>query len=83
MFFFGDMNFRLDLPASHPLYETAKQGGFADAIASESVRKDLVEYDQLTREMKKGTIFVGLHEGEFWRFKCSFKYKIGQVDEYR
>jgi len=41
-----------------------------------------VEYDQLTREMRKGNMFVGLHEGEFWKFKCSYKYRLGEVDHY-
>lgn len=41
-----------------------------------------MEYDQLTREVRKGNIFQGLHEGDFWKFKCSYKYQIGEVDQY-
>ena len=83
LFVFGDMNFRLELPPSHALFELSKTSQFSEAISSESVRKDLTEYDQMTREMKKGNIFVGLHEGEYWKFKCSYKYKVGEVDQYR
>ena len=42
------------------------------ALDSESKREELKEYDQLRVEQKKGTVFVGLREGEFWKFKvCS------------
>lgn len=49
----------------------------------ESVREDLKEYDQLIIERdQKGSAFVGLREGDFWKFKCSYKYKLGEVDKY-
>ena len=28
-------------------------------------------------------MFQGFREGEFWSFKCSYKFKIGEVDKYR
>lgn len=77
------MNFRLELPPSHPLAEVIKTPRFSEAISSEPTRRELVEYDQLTREVRKGNIFQGLHEGDFWKFKCSYKYQIGEVDQYR
>lgn len=82
LFVFGDMNFRVELPSTHSLYDVAKTPLFSDAISAEATRKELVEHDQLTQEMRKGNVFVGLHEGDFWRFKCSYKYKIGTVDQY-
>ena len=53
------------------------------AETAESSREELKEFDQLTVEKNKGNVFVGLHEGEFWKFKCSYKYKVGEVDQYR
>ncbi|KAJ3538359.1 hypothetical protein NMY22_g5200 [Coprinellus aureogranulatus] len=82
LFVFGDMNFRLELPSSHPLYLSLHTHQFSDAISSESTRKELQEFDQLTVEKRKGNVFVGLHEGDFWKFKCSYKYKVGTVDQY-
>jgi len=26
--------------------------------------------------------FFGLREGDFWKFKCSYKYELGHVDKY-
>jgi hypothetical protein len=83
LFLFGDLNFRLDLPKDHGLYHKRFSQDFSQAIDSEQVREELKEFDQLTVERRKGTVFVGLHEGEFWKFKCSYKYKIGEVDKYR
>ncbi|KAF9013963.1 inositol polyphosphate phosphatase [Cyathus striatus] len=82
LFILGDLNFRLDVPESHPLAVILKLPQFADAIISESAREELKEFDQLTMEKRKGTIFNGLREGEFWKFKCTYKYKLGKVDEY-
>lgn len=69
LFFFGDLNFRLDLPETHPLYGPDKQQALISALHNESEREELKEYDQLRVEHKKGTAFVGLREGEFWKFK--------------
>jgi hypothetical protein len=80
LFLFGDLNFRLEIPSSHALSAT---DNFAHAIESESTREELKEFDQLTVERKKGTVFVGLREGEFWKFKCSYKYHLGEVDKYK
>jgi len=57
--------------------------GFAQVIDSEETREELKEFDQLTVERRKGRVLVGLREGEFWRFKCSYKYQLGAVDTYR
>jgi len=82
LFFFGDLNFRLDLPDTHPLYGPDNQQALISALHNESEREELKEYDQLRVEHKKGTAFVGLREGEFWKFKCTYKYGIGEVDKY-
>ncbi|KAJ8079130.1 hypothetical protein PM082_013418 [Marasmius tenuissimus] len=81
LFFAGDLNFRVAIPKSHPLASTL-WNDFAQAMESESTRTALKEFDQLLIEQKKGTAFVGMREGEFWKFKCSYKYKLGAVDEY-
>ncbi|KAF9482797.1 inositol polyphosphate phosphatase [Pholiota conissans] len=82
LFLLGDLNFRLDIPQDHTLYRKRFSQDFSQAIESERVREELKEFDQLTIERRKGTVFVGLHEGDFWKFKCSYKYKIGEVDKY-
>jgi len=69
LFFFGDLNFRLDLPESHPLHGPENHGSLVSALDSESKRQELKEYDQLRMEQKKGTVLVGLREGDFWNFK--------------
>lgn len=83
LFLVGDLNFRLELPKNHPLYAKRFSNDFSQALDSEKTREELKEYDQLTVEKAKGNIFVGLHEGDFWKFKCSYKYKLGEVDKYR
>ncbi|KAF8643824.1 hypothetical protein AX16_008842 [Volvariella volvacea WC 439] len=83
LFFFGDLNFRLQLPVDHQFASSWKSSAaFFEALSSDISRKELKEYDQLLIERRKGTAFVGLHEGEFWKFKCSYKYTIGEVDKY-
>ncbi len=83
LFLLGDLNFRLDIPKENPLYQKRFSDDFSQAIQTEEVREELKEFDQLTIEKRKGTVFAGLHEGEFWKFKCTYKYKIGEVDKYR
>ena len=81
LFFFGDLNFRIVLPSSHALAKPPVD--FAHAIEQESVREDLKDYDQLSivRD-RNGRAFFSFREGEFWKFKCSYKYKLGEVDKY-
>lgn len=69
LFFFGDLNFRLDLPETHPLRGPNNHDSLVSALDSESKREDLKEYDQLRVEQKKGAVCVGLREGDFWKFK--------------
>lgn len=83
LFLLGDLNFRLALPETHPLHIKQKTPEFSQVIESERSREELKEFDQLTIEKRKGNIFVGLREGDFWKFKCSYKYKLGEVDKYR
>ncbi len=52
------------------------------ALDQENTREDLKEYDQLLVEQRKGTVFVGLKEGAFWKFKPSYKYELGEIDKY-
>jgi len=82
LFFLGDLNFRLDIPASHALSSLRKTPQFGEFLSSEEKREEIRHFDQLTVEKMKGTIFTGFHEGEFWKFKCSYKYKLGEVDRF-
>ncbi|KAF8212047.1 skeletal muscle/kidney enriched inositol 5-phosphatase [Mycena galopus ATCC 62051] len=83
LFLLGDLNFRVVLPPEHPL-KGAKSAVVGQELSKESTREALKEYDQLTlkRRDPASGLFVGLREGEFWRFKCSFKYQLGEVDKY-
>lgn len=83
LFFLGDLNFRLAIPPSHPLSVITKEPEFAEALSSEKTREELKEFDQLLVEKRKGSVLVGLREGDFWKFKCSYKCQIGEVDKYR
>ncbi|TFK86038.1 skeletal muscle/kidney enriched inositol 5-phosphatase [Polyporus arcularius HHB13444] len=83
LFFFGDLNFRLSLPPSHSLAAPEQLSALIQSLSTEEGRSALKEYDQLMIERDmKGTIFQSFREGEFWRFKCSYKYKLGEVDQY-
>ncbi|KAI0818647.1 skeletal muscle/kidney enriched inositol 5-phosphatase [Irpex lacteus] len=83
LFFLGDLNFRLDLPDNHELAHPSQQINVARLLDEERVREDLKQYDQLLIERDHNhSAFAGLREGEFWRFKCSYKYKLGEVDKY-
>ncbi|KAK0503350.1 Endonuclease/exonuclease/phosphatase [Armillaria luteobubalina] len=82
LFFLGDLNFRLSIPPSHPLHGFHTKPDVAAVLTSQDTRETLKEFDQLLTERRKGTIFVGLREGDFCKFKCSYKYDIGQVDKY-
>ncbi|EJF66076.1 skeletal muscle/kidney enriched inositol 5-phosphatase [Dichomitus squalens LYAD-421 SS1] len=83
LFFFGDLNFRLSLPADHDLAAADQQLNLVASLSTDDGRSALREYDQLVIERDmKGTIFQSFREGEFWRFKCSYKYHLGEVDRY-
>jgi len=83
LFFLGDLNFRLDPPPTSPYSGRANIHRVEAALDTQSGREELKEYDQLLQEHRKGTIFHMFREGEFWSFKCSYKFKIGEVDKYR
>lgn len=83
LFVFGDLNYRLEIPETHPTYAILRLPEFSEALASEKFREELKEYDQLTVEKRKGNVCTGLREGEFWKFKCSYKYQLGETDKYR
>lgn len=57
--------------------------GFVASLNSEQEREKLKEFDQLTVAWRKENTLVGLREGDFWRFKPSYKYRVGEVDQYR
>nr|GAT60071.1 inositol polyphosphate phosphatase [Mycena chlorophos] len=82
LFLVGDLNFRVVLPPEHPL--KGAPSAIGQALTAQSARDAFKEYDQLSVERRNpaNQLFVGLREGEFWKFKCSYKYTIGQVDRY-
>ncbi|TFY74184.1 hypothetical protein EWM64_g9827 [Hericium alpestre] len=83
LFFLGDLNFRMSLPDSHPYAGKANRADLNAALSTEEGRSDLREFDQLLDQRKKGTCFTALREGDFWRFKCSYKCIMGEVDRYK
>ena len=83
LFFLGDLNFRLDLPPTSPYAGRANVHRVEAALDTQSGREELKEFDQLLQERRKHTVFHGFRESEFWAFKCSYKFKIGEVDKYR
>lgn len=55
----------------------------AHALSDESTRRELAEYDELSVERDVNqSAFACLREGEFWRFMCSYKYKLGEIHEF-
>ena len=83
LFFFGDLNFRISLPPDHELAHPSQTANLARVLEQESVREDLKHHDQLLVERDvKRRVFLGFREGEFWKFKCTYKYKLGEVDKY-
>lgn len=78
LFFLGDLNFRLALPHTH-----APVASVVGHMHEESAREALKEYDQLLVARRQGAVCVGLREGAFWQFQCSYKYLLGEVDRYR
>nr|AAI50239.1 Zgc:165612 protein [Danio rerio] len=68
VFWFGDFNFRLN-----------KARGDVEAILNQGVGVDmspLLQHDQLTREMKEGSIFKGFQEASI-HFPPTYKFDIG------
>ncbi|KAF9246165.1 Endonuclease/exonuclease/phosphatase [Melanogaster broomeanus] len=82
LFFLGDLNFRITIPPSHPLVTASPSEEVLSMLRDETTREALKEYDQLLNERRKERVFIGLREGPFWMFKCTYKYKLGEVDKY-
>ncbi|CCM04728.1 uncharacterized protein FIBRA_06916 [Fibroporia radiculosa] len=79
LFFFGDLNFRLAIPPGHPASSLSRTE-FARKLTSEAQRLALKEFDQLYQERDiKFNIFASLREADFWKFICSYKYKLGET----
>ncbi|KZO97869.1 inositol polyphosphate phosphatase [Calocera viscosa TUFC12733] len=70
LFLFGDLNFRLS------------QAPESSQLLSQDGREQLREYDQLYMAKEAGRTLHGLQEGEFWRFRPTYKYVLGSEDQY-
>ncbi|PVF98941.1 DNase I-like protein [Serendipita vermifera] len=67
------------------IYDTSHLFFFGDLnfrIESEEGREELRKYEQLSLVRAEGTSFAGLKEGDFWKFQCTYKYRLGKVDQY-
>lgn len=82
LFFLGDLNFRITIPSSRPHVQTSQPYDVLAMLKDDASREQLKEFDQLLNQRRKGTAFIGLREGPFWTFKCTYKYKLGEVDRY-
>lgn len=83
LFFFGDLNFRLAIPTPPSSVPPAEEANILSALTHDEGRLSYKEYDQLLAERDvKQSIFIGLREGEFWKFPCSYKYKLGEIDKH-
>jgi hypothetical protein len=56
---------------------------FPSAVSISVSRDSLREYDQLINERRNGRVFIGLREGPFWTFKCTYKYVLGDIDKHK
>jgi hypothetical protein len=83
LFFLGDLNFRITIPPSRPNVQTSQPFDVFAMLKDDASREQLKEFDQLLNQRRKGTAFIGLREGPFWTFKCTYKYKLGEVDQYK
>ena len=83
LFFSGDLNFRLALPSTHRFSAVSSRSELVEALNDDLEREALKEFDELLLERNKGTVFTGFREGEFWRFKCTYKYRLKEVDRYK
>ena len=84
---FGDLNFRLAVPPTHQsngifLGAPGGHGLITERIKTDDGREELKEFDELLIERRKGTVCLGLREGDFWRFRCTYKFILGEVDKY-
>ena len=77
LFFFGDLNFRVDPPVGMDRNE------LESSVRTEQGREQLRQHDQLNVAKAAGKAFNGLHEGEFWKFQCTYRHECGQVDQYQ
>ncbi|KAH7912215.1 Endonuclease/exonuclease/phosphatase [Hygrophoropsis aurantiaca] len=82
LFFLGDLNFRVSMPPAHHLTQTMRSDPTYSLLNSEATREELKEFDQLLLERRNNRVFIGFREGDFWTFKCTYKYQLGQVDHY-
>jgi len=83
LFFVGDLNFRLAIPPTHPYSGKSGRPALIESLRSDLEREKLKEFDELLTERRSGNVFVGLREGEFWQFKCTYKYMLKEVDKYK
>lgn len=88
LFVAGDLNFRLQIPR-----DASIDGAFIGApgahallverLRTEEGREAIKEFDELLVGRRGGTVCHGLREGDFWRFKCTYKFAHNEVDVYK
>lgn len=76
VFFFGDLNFRLDVP------KTLNRPDFERMARTAEGRKQLLQYDQLVRAQREGRI-PPMKEAPLWDFQPTYKFLLNHVDTYR
>lgn len=76
LFFFGDLNFRLDVPKS------LDRPDFERMARTVEGRKQLLQYDQLVRAQRESRIPL-MNEAPLWDFQPTYKFLLKHVDKYR
>jgi len=76
LFFFGDLNFRLDVPKS------LDRPDFEQMVRTVEGRKQLLQYDQLVRAQRENRIPL-MKEAPLWDFQPTYKFLLNHVDSYR
>ncbi|KAH7102297.1 Endonuclease/exonuclease/phosphatase [Auriculariales sp. MPI-PUGE-AT-0066] len=89
LFVHGDLNFRLHIPRNYQadgvfLGAPGNHDLVVQRLKSDGGRREVAQFDELTlaRQNPNSTLLQGLHEGDFVQFKCSYKFVLGEVDQY-
>jgi hypothetical protein len=76
LFFFGDLNFRLDVPKALTRTEMERM------LRTVEGRKELLQYDQLVRAQRESRIPL-MKEAPLGDFQPTYKFLLNHVDKYR
>jgi len=89
LFVHGDLNFRLHIPRDYQtdgifLGAPENHDLIVQQLDRDGGKQLLAQFDELVlaRKDPRSTLVHGLREGDFFQFKCSYKFMLGEVDKY-